>query len=851
MNSAARKISAGKPLTVLLVDDSNDFLISARRVLDMQPEIGKVETARNAAEAFRLIDELKPDLVLMDIVMPDMNGIEATRHIKRYNTSPRVVMLTLHDNAEYRYYAQLAGADGFIAKPELDNALAAQIEQLFGAVTEDKQPGGHGLNLVQNLLAQDLAHNTVQQSEERLHMALEAGNMGTFDWNIETDVITWSEQHLRLFGLKPGEIHGSYAAFARCVHPHDLPDVEYKIERARRDRTLYKQKFRVVWPDGSLHWICSQGKFGYDDNGKAVRMIGVVADVSEFMGILHELREKSERLQSIFEMDPQCILLLDEQGRIQEINPTGLSLFGVDTAEILHGRAMLDFIAPEYQEIAQSFFDSALSGNQGKLRYEIIRPDGTRRNVENHASRLNSGANGKLCVLNVLLDTTSQTRTEKKLNHLAHHDPLTGLPNRVLFADRLSQAMVDAQRHDRLVGVVVLDLDRFKNINDTLGHDVGDDTLVAVTERLRTAIRPSDTLARLGGDEFAFVLADMDKVDDAPMVVQRILDTFMDAFEVRGREQFLSASLGITLFPADGSDCDTLLRNADTAMYRAKAQGRCGYQFYTAEMTQRAHEDMALESALRHAIENNELSLHYQPIIELGSGRIKGMEALMRWQHPTLGFVSPARFIPLAEENGLINSLGEWALHTACAQTRAWHEQGFDELYVSVNLSSRQFRGNNLVQQVQDALAAGGLHAQHMVLELTESMLLTDVENTIYIMQSLHALGIRFALDDFGTGYSSLHYLKRFPIDVLKIDQSFVRDISTDPDDAAIVRAIITMAHSLGDSVIAEGVETAEQLQFLKANGCDAVQGYYLGRPVPAADFARLLAQGVTDATST
>lgn len=222
----------------------------------------------------------------------------------------------------------------------------------------------------------------------------------------------------------------------------------------------------------------------------------------------------------------------------------------------------------------------------------------------------------------------------------------------------------------------------------------------------------------------------------------------------------------------------------------------------------------------------------------------------MRWQHPTLGFVSPARFIPLAEENGLINSLGEWALHTACAQTRAWQEQGFDDLYVSVNLSSRQFRGNNLVQQVQAALAAGELDARHLVLELTESMLLTDVENTIYVMQNLHTLGIRFALDDFGTGYSSLHYLKRFPIDVLKIDQSFVRDISTDPDDAAIVRAIITMAHSLGDSVIAEGVETAEQLQFLKANDCDAVQGYYLGRPVPAADFAQLLAQGVSEATS-
>ncbi|MFO7602344.1 MAG: EAL domain-containing protein [Gammaproteobacteria bacterium] len=841
MNSAAQRTTAGQPSTVLMVDDSAEFIATATRLLAQHADIELVGTARSATEAFQKIETLHPDLVLMDIVMPDMNGIEATRHIKRRDHAPRVVMLTLHDNTEYRYYAQLAGADGFIAKQDLATALGPQLEQLLRQAPEtETKPAAPKMNLVQSLLVQDLAQ---QQNEERLRFALEAGNMGTFDWDLVSDVITWSEQHSRLFGLKHGEFHGSYTAFCRYVHPEDLASVEACLLEARQTQKDYKQKFRIVWPDASVHWICSQGKFRYDAQGEAIRMTGVVADVSEFMTNLHELQAKSERLQSIFEMDPQCILLLDTQGNIQEVNPSGLKLFGEASSQALVGRALQDYIAPAYREIVQSFFHSVQCGNSGKLQFEIIRTDGTRRYVENHACPLQSSDHDERVVLNVLLDITAQTRTENKLNHLAHHDPLTGLPNRILFNDRLSQAMVDAQRHKRLAGVVVLDLDRFKNINDTLGHDVGDDTLVAVTERLRTAIRPSDTLARLGGDEFAIVLADMDKAEDAPLVVERILDTFMEAFHVRDREQFMSASLGITLFPADGDDCETLLRNADTAMYRAKAAGRCGYQFYTAEMTQRAHEDMALESALRHAIERDELAMHYQPIIDIDTGRITGMESLMRWQHPELGFVSPERFIPLAEETGLIISLGEWALSTACTQTRRWHEQGFDDLYVAVNLSSRQFRANDLIGQVTQALERSGLDARHLVLELTESMLSTDIDNTIHVMQILHNQGIRFALDDFGTGYSSLNYLKRFPIDILKIDQSFVRDISTDPDDAAIVRAIITMAHSLGDRVVAEGVETQDQMEFLRANDCDAMQGYLLSRPLPAAEFQTLLSR--------
>lgn len=432
-------------------------------------------------------------------------------------------------------------------------------------------------------------------------------------------------------------------------------------------------------------------------------------------------------------------------------------------------------------------------------------------------------------------------RAEERLHHMAHYDHLTGLPNRVLFAERLGQAMLDARRRDRFVGVVFLDLDRFKYINDSLGHGVGDALLKAVAKRLTDSVRPGDTVARLAGDEFTIALVDMAHGDDAAAVAQKILDDLAEPFHIGAHELFTGASMGLTICPADDVSVEGLLRNADIAMYRAKDQGGNGFHFYSADMTTKARARLSLENDLRRALEREELVLHYQPIVSLNAREVVAVEALVRWQHPDRGLVLPADFIPLAEETGLILPLGEWAIHTALSQLRDFTRAGYTTLRVGVNVSAYQFRQRQIVGVTQSALAAAGIAPSRLQLEITESVLIQNMELTAAALRALSDLGVELSLDDFGTGYSSLSYLKRFPIDVLKIDRSFVRDIPGDADDAAIASAIISMAHTLGIAVVAEGVETLAQLEFLRARGCNYAQGFYIGEALAPPLLSRWL----------
>jgi diguanylate cyclase (GGDEF)-like protein len=451
---------------------------------------------------------------------------------------------------------------------------------------------------------------------------------------------------------------------------------------------------------------------------------------------------------------------------------------------------------------------------------------------------------GETAILSVCRDITESKRAKQEIERLAYHDALTDLPNRARFADRLEIALSQARREGHRLAILFLDLDRFKVVNDSLGHKVGDLLLQKVAIRLSQLIRGGDTLARLGGDEFIILLAKIGHDEDAARVAQNVLELFKKPFVLGERELFVSASIGISIFPRHGEDREALVKNADIAMYRAKQEGRDNYQFHTSKHTHDAIRRLALETDLRKALDRESFCSHYQPIVDTESGRIVGAEALARWEHPLRGLLRPAEFIPIAEETGLIVPLGARILRDACARMQAWHASGHAGLRLSVNLSARQFHQQDLALQVEAILRETGLTPELLELEITESIAMQNIDASVVALRGLKALGVRITIDDFGTGYSSLSYLKKFPIDTIKIDQAFVQDVSSDSNDAAIVRAAIVMAHELKLNVIAEGVETAEQVAFLRRRRCTEMQGYLFSRPMPADRFGELLAAG-------
>ncbi len=517
-------------------------------------------------------------------------------------------------------------------------------------------------------------------------------------------------------------------------------------------------------------------------------------------------------------------------------------------------KTLLQRVHPEDRERVEQAYDEAIEEHQGlNLEYRIVRPDGGERvvHVKGEVSYAMDGEPQR--IVGTMQDITVRKRFEERLNYLAYYDDLTGLPNRVLFYDRLRQSLFEAARHQRQVAVMFMDLDRFKAINDTLGHEMGDALLREVAQRLARCIREGDTLARLGGDEFTVVLNEVAHVQDAARVAQKILSACQQPFDVLGRPLHISTSIGITLYPSDARDVQGLLKNADTAMYHAKEKGRNNYQFYSSDMTLAALERLTLETSLRSALQRGELVLHYQPQFNLHDGAIVGVEALLRWRHADLGWVAPSKFIPVAEETGLIGALDGWVLRNACTALRQWSgdatkgETQGEGLRMAINLSGRELMHLPLVADISRLLHELELPPDHLELEFTESALLRDSELTLGTLHELKSMGVRIVLDDFGTGFSSLGYLKRFPFDVLKIDRSYVRDLSGDGDAAMLTAAVIKMGHSLGMEVVAEGVETVEQWEFLREQGCDRAQGNYLGQPLTASNLVKALQEGGLD----
>lgn len=705
--------------------------------------------------------------------------------------------------------------------------------------TTHRDPTGKALGsfgFITDLSVVEEAQQAVIASEKELSRILDHIQETYFRTDAEGRLLRISRAVIDLLGWKPEEVLGSRIA-DHYWDPAEQDSFLRALAAAGGRLAGYQAAMRHR--DGHVVWVSTNAQWVRDAQEAIVGVEGTACDVSEQRRQQEALRLAAQ----VFENSGEAIMITDAERRILSVNRAYTRTTGYRADEVIG--QLQDLLASGHHDEAFLRQMSAILDQTGYWQGEIWsrRKDGEAFPEWLSITAVRDGAGHVTHYLTIFSDISERKAFEARIQFLAQHDPLTHLPNRLLFLDRLEQAIAHAERNQAKVALLLVDLDRFKTVNDSLGHPFGDRLLCDVGLRLKHCVRETDTISRQDGDEFLIVLTDLRDSEAVPRVVEKIMESLATPFQVSGHEVMLTCSIGMAMFPDDGRDFDSLLKKADTAMYSAKEAGRNTFRYFAEKMNVDTMERLELQTRLRRALDRGEFVLHYQPLVELQSGSIVGAEALVRWQCPERGLVPPGCFIPLAEDCGLIVPLGEWVLEEACRELARWHADGDHHLSMAVNLSAIQFRRGNVEESVIRALEKSGASASELELELTESILLHDTEQVLGTVRQLKALGIKLSIDDFGTGYSSLAYLKRFAVDKLKIDQSFVRDLPTDRDDAAIVQAVIQMARSLDLAVLAEGAETEEIASQLLALRCDLVQGYHFGRPMPAADFRRWIAE--------
>ncbi|HTB67440.1 MAG TPA: EAL domain-containing protein [Steroidobacteraceae bacterium] len=640
-------------------------------------------------------------------------------------------------------------------------------------------------------------------------------------------------------------LHNEAIDFESLKHPDDQLWVAEAMRLALTERRAFDLEYRLVHAGGGVRWVWDRGMGVYDAHGNVLAIEGLIQDVTSRKEAEHGLREAERRYRGLFDNALDGIFRTTLDGRYLGANPALANIYGFDSPDELIANLQNIgsqlYVDPERRQEFMRIITSR--GSVSGFESQVYRKNGEVIWISENSRLIVEDDGTPQGYEGTVEDITDRKLYQARIEQQANFDPLTGLANRSLLQDRLRQAILTAANFNTRLAVAFIDLDRFKFINDSLGHHVGDELLKTMAARFHACVHERDTVARLGGDEFVLLLNSPGCADEVRLALERMLATVTQPWLTEHGEYQVTCSIGIALYPDDGLDAQTLLKHADSAMYRAKDSGRNNFQFFTREINALITERLEMEGKLRRALERDQFQLHYQPRVDLTTGRILGAEALIRWYIPGGPPVLPQRFIALAEETGLITPIGKWVLHSACAQNQAWQALGLPPTVVSVNVSARQFRANNFVRTVAEILKETGLHPHYLEIELTESVM-HDAPQLVTMLGELKRIGVQIAIDDFGTGYSSLSSLKRFPVDRLKVDRSFVEHIVSDPDDAAIVRTIIALGRNLGLKVVAEGVETAQQLQFLREHACDEVQGYYFSRPVPAQQFEELLRGG-------